>query len=161
MTTPDDRTAPYGEPVGQGQPPAWDAPPQPPAWDRPSAGSAPVWGPPPGYAPHGYAPPGYAPPGDVQSGPSYAVPGQTEGKAVAALVLAIVSWVALPFVAAVVSLVLAGGAKREIDRSQGRLSGAGLVTASRIISWANIALCVLIAVLAVLALVLFAGDGFS
>jgi hypothetical protein len=145
MTTPDDRDAPYGEP----QPQAWDAPPQAPAWDRPPD-TVPAWGPPPGYAPAAH-------PGAQ----GYGAPSTIEGKAVAALVLAIVSWVALPFVAAVVSLVLAGSAKRDIGRSQGRLGGAGLVTASRIISWANIALCLAIAAAFVLFVAVFATAGFS
>jgi hypothetical protein len=149
MTTPDDRNVPHGEP----EPPAWDAPPQAPAWDRPADGGSPAWGPPPAYAPPAQA--------GWQGQPGYGPPAQTEGKAVAALVLAIVSWVALPFVAAVVSLVLAGSAKREIDRSQGRLGGSGLVTASRIISWTNIVLCLLVAGVFVLFVVVFAFAGFS
>jgi hypothetical protein len=138
MSTSDDRPATPGEPV----PPPWDAPPQPPVWDGPVVPSQ-GWGPPPNYAP------GAAGGGD-------APPAQTEGKAIAALVVAICSYVVLPFVAAIAALFLAGAAQRDIDASGGRLSGDGLVTAARALAWVNIALCLLVVVLGVAALLLFA-----
>ena len=136
MTTPQDR-----EPV----PPRWDDPPQPPAWDRP-VGAQQGWGPPPAYAPQ----PGYG---------SYGPPAQTDGKAVAGLVLAIGSWLVLPFLAAIVALVLAGSSSREIAASGGRLGGQGINTATRWVAWLNILFCVLAVAVAVAALVLFASAG--
>lgn len=114
--------------------------------DRP-VGAPPGWGPPPQYAP-GAADGGYHLPQPA--------PAQTDGKAIAALVLAICSWVVLPFVAAVVALLLAGSARRDIDASGGRLGGDGLVTAARVLSWVNLALVGLVVVLGVAALVLVA-----
>ena len=142
MSSSDDRPAPTTEPV----PPRWDAPPQPPAWDCP-AGGQPDWGPPPPHA----AQPGYG---------SYA-PVQTDGKAVAGLVLAICSWVVLPLIAAIVALVLASSSQREIAASGGRLGGEGINTATKWISWINIALCVLAVVLVIGAFVLLSSTGFS
>jgi hypothetical protein len=42
----------------------------------------------------------------------------------------------------VIALVLASQAKQEIAYSGGRVGGEGLVTASRVIAWINIGLCV-------------------
>ena len=104
--------------------------------------------PPPGYgAPAGYGqPPGWGGPG--AAGP----PSQTDGKAIAALALAISSFVIFPFIAAVIALFLAPAAKRDIAASGGRLGGDGLVTAAKIIAWINIAMCVLFVVFFVLVL---------
>ncbi|MCW2613454.1 MAG: putative rane protein [Frankiales bacterium] len=133
MTTPSD---PYGDP-----PPAqgWGPPPAQLAWQQQGYGPSPQgWGPP------------------VQP---YGAPPQTETKAVVALVLAIGSFVVLPVVAAVAALVVASGARRDIDASGGRLTGAGLVTAARVISWINLGLAMATVVLLVLAVVLFAAVG--
>lgn len=62
----------------------------------------------------------------------------TSSNAIIALILAIVSWAVCPIVPAIVALVLAQSASREIAASQGRVQGAGLVTAARIVSWINI-----------------------
>lgn len=128
MNTPEDAAGgPRSEPF---PPPAWDPPGQRPAGShgQPGYGPTPGWGPAPAYP-----------------GPGSA--GQYSGKAVAALVLAITSFVALPLIAAVVSLVLASQAKREIALSGGRLGGEGMVTAARIASWVNIALSVAVGAL--------------
>ena len=50
------------------------------------------------------------------------------------------SWAVCPIIPAVVALVLASSAAKEIEASGGRVQGAGLVTASRIVSWVNIGL---------------------
>ena len=86
---------------------------------------------------------------------------QTEGKAVAGLVLAVCSWVALPVIAAIVALVLASSSQREIEAAGGELGGQGLNTATKWLSWINIALWVLgiAAVIAVVAV--FSANGFS
>jgi hypothetical protein len=62
----------------------------------------------------------------------------TSTNAIIGLVLAIVSWVICPIIAAVVALVLARSSDKEIKASQGRVDGAGLNTATRIIAWLNI-----------------------
>jgi hypothetical protein len=152
MTTPDDdRPRPDATP-----PAAWDAP--PPGWGaQPASGYGgqyssppqPGWGPPPGYG----ASPGYGAP--------WGGPQETESKAIIALVLAIASFVAFPLIPAIVALVLAGQARQAIDTSGGRLTGAGLVTAAKVISWINIAFCVLVIVLVVVAFGLFASVGVS
>jgi hypothetical protein len=82
------------------------------------------------------------------------MPRKTEGNAIAALVVAICSFIVCPLIPAVVALFLASSAKRNIDASNGALDGEALVTAARIISFINIGLCVLgIALVVVLIIV--------
>jgi len=92
-------------------------------------------GPPPPPPSQGYTPP---PPG--YGGYSQRPPAQTEGTAITALVLAIVSFVVCPIIPAVVALFMCPGARRKIEGSGGALTGEGLVTAAKIISWVNIGL---------------------
>ena len=124
----------------------WYPPEQHPAYTPPASYPPPGAYPPGGYAPYGYAPYGYAP-----------VP-QTSGKATAALITSIASFVICPVVPAIVALVLAAQAKTEIEESEGQQTGAGLVTASRIVSIANLALSALVTVFVVLILIAAASD---
>jgi hypothetical protein len=57
-------------------------------------------------------------------------------------VCAIGSFVVCPVVLAIVGLILAQNARNRIDAAGGRLSGAGLVTAARVVAWVHIALFV-------------------
>ena len=66
----------------------------------------------------------------------------TSTNAIVGLVLAIVSWVVCPIIAAIVALVLARSSSKEIAASDGRVGGAGLNTATRIIAWLNIAVSI-------------------
>jgi hypothetical protein len=115
-------------------------PPGPPAAPNPVPPPAPQWGAPPAPA-----------------GPVYAPP-RTDGTAIAALIVAIVSWVACPIIAAVVALALAHAAGNKIDASGGRLSGTGLVRAAQIIAWVQIGLITFGMTVAAVALI--AADGF-
>jgi hypothetical protein len=63
---------------------------------------------------------------------------QTEGLAIAVLVLAVVSFVVCPVVPAIVALAMAPSAKRNIAQSGGLKDGEGLVTAGQIVAWINI-----------------------
>lgn len=116
-------------------------PPAPPAqWPsspQPGEGVAPVAGAPVAYVP--------APP--------------TSTNAIIAFVLSIISWAVCPIVPAIVALVLAASAQREIAVGQGRVQGGGLVTAAKIISWINIGFWAAILVIGgfFLALALVAG----
>ena len=119
------------------------------SWPQP--GSAPQ----PGYGyQHGSVPqPGsYGPPPHAWGGAP-----QTESKAVIALVCAIGAFVVLPVVPAIAALFLASSARRDIESSGGRLTGEGLVTAAKVIAWVHLVL----AVLAVVALVLFFASAFG
>ena len=89
------------------------------------------------------------------------MPRKTEGNAIAALVLAICSFIVCPLIPAVVALFLASSAKRNIAASNGALDGEALVTAARIISFVNIGLCVLGIVLAVVLVVVAATTSSS
>lgn len=121
---------PYATPPAAAYPP----PPATGAVPPPYAGAVPPPSYPPGYPGAGY-PPGYP------------APTQTSQNAVVALVLAIVAWVVCPFIPAVVALFLAASAKREITASGGRISGEGLATAAKVISWLNIGFYLAIGVL--------------
>lgn len=68
------------------------------------------------------------------------------GTAVAAVVCSALSFVTVPVVLAIVGLVLASNAKREIEASDGRLGGEGLVSAARALAWINIAIGVVLLV---------------
>ena len=121
-------------------------------WQQPPAGPPPPppqppysWGPPPAW---GYTPPpyyGYAPPQP-----------QTEGMAIVVLVLAVASFfmLGLGVVMAIVALCLCPSARRKIEGSNGALTGEGLVTAARIISWVNIGLVALMAVAFIVIIIL-------
>jgi hypothetical protein len=113
----------------------------PPEYGQPGYGRQPGYGPPPGYGQPGYGQPGYGQPAGYGY-PGYAPP-STEGNAIAALILAISSFVVCPLVTAVIALVLAGSAKRNILASGGAKEGLGMVIAARIIAWANIVLVTL------------------
>ena len=113
----------------------------------PQGGTPPPYAPPPtypapqGYAPQGYGAPGYGPP-PVPGAP---YPGwqpapQTDGKAIAVLVLAICSFVVFPVIPAIVALAMAPGARRDIEASGGRLTGESLIKAGRIVAWINLVL---------------------
>lgn len=124
---PDPNQPGWGAIPGQGEQPGWGPP--PPGYGQP---------PPPGYGappPPGYgygAPPGYGQP------PPYYGPAPNDGKAVGALVSALIAWFLCPVIPAIVALVLAGQSSRQIRESGGRLGGAGMNTAAKVMSWINI-----------------------
>ena len=118
-------------PVAPVVPEAPAAPQVPAQW--PSQGAVP----PPAYPEGGaYPPPAY--PG-YAAAPVAAAPA-TSSNAIIALILAIVSWAVCPIIPAIVALILAHSAAKEIAASGGRIQGGGLVTAARIVSWVNIGL---------------------
>lgn len=111
----------------------------------------------PGYPPpdpRSVAPPvvagSYAYPAFPGAPPGYRPVVQSSNNAVAALVLSILSWLLCPVLPAIVALVLAGKASRDIQASNGWLTGSGMVTWARVLSWVNIA------VVGVLFIILFA-----
>ncbi|MDP8976589.1 MAG: hypothetical protein M3N28_09570 [Actinomycetota bacterium] len=83
---------------------------------------------------------GYPPPPGGYGGYSQRPTPQTEGTAITVLVLAIASFVICPVIPAVVALFMCPGARRKIEGSGGALTGEGLVTAAKIISWVNLGL---------------------
>ena len=118
----------YPDPQNPGQQRYWDGS----AWAAAAAPPAP-------------AAPGVAP----VAGPT------TSTNAIVGLVLAIVSWVVCPIIAAIVALVLAHSSDKEIKASDGTIGGAGLNTATRIIAWINIGF----SIVAGLAIAALAGFG--
>jgi hypothetical protein len=103
----------------------------------------------PGYPAYPQAAPGY---------PAYPI-ATTSSNAVVALILAIVSWAVCPVIPAIVALVLAHSAAKEIAASGGRVQGGGLVTASRIVAWINIGLWAAVLIVGAFVLVLVAVAG--
>lgn len=81
---------------------------------------------------------------------------QTSNNAIAALVLAIVAWLVFPVVPAIVALVLASKAQREIEASNGWVTGDGMVLGARIASWINIGFYALATIALVVVLILVA-----
>lgn len=77
----------------------------------------------------------------------------TPGKATAALVLAIVSYFTCPLILAIVALVLANSASRDIAASGGRLEGESTLKTARIVAWVNIVLFGAIAAFALISIV--------
>ena len=128
--------------------PGWQQPQQsqqPPPYGQPGQGPLP---------PYGQAPPlyGQAPQfGQTPYGTPYGVPGyvppRNSGTAIAALVVSILSFTTCPLVAAIIALILANNAKREILLSGGTITGESMVTAAKVISWINIGVSIVFAVI--------------
>lgn len=138
---------PYNPNNAPGQPPVPPTPPVPP-------------GPPTPPQPYG-APTPPPPVGGYAPAAGYGVPQtptpQTNNNAIIALVLAIVSWAICPIVAAIVALVFASKAKKEIDQSGGWQTGSGFVTAAKIISWINIVFMVIFGILYIILIIFVIG----
>jgi hypothetical protein len=119
-----------------------DFPPPPPPGGSP--------GPPAGY---GQAPPpapgyGQAPPpapgyGQQPAG-YYSTPPQTDSSATVALIVSIVGIFFCQIVLGIVGLILGNNAKRKIEESGGRLGGANIAQAARIIGIVDIVLGVIV-----------------
>jgi hypothetical protein len=164
--------SPYAAPASQPDaiPPVPTAPPVPPApFPQPGA---------PGYGQPGYGQPGYGQPGYGQPGypqpPQYGMPpaaqyggypsqalASTSGKATTVMILGIASLVLMStcgigFIPAIISLALAGGARREIAGSGGRLTGSSQVTAGKVCSWITLG----ITIIAVIGLVIAGLAGY-
>lgn len=80
-------------------------------------------------------PPPYPPPQVPR-----AAAAKTSGWAVASLVLGILSFLCLPFIAAVVAIVFGAIARGDIRRSRGETGGSGLATAGIVLGVVNLAL---------------------
>ncbi|MDH4353006.1 MAG: hypothetical protein OEW41_03385, partial [Actinomycetota bacterium] len=98
-------------------------------------------------------PPDDRPPGAAGRSAYPAPAPRTEAMAAWALACAVGSWFLLPVVLAVVALVLAGAADRSIAESGGWRTGAGLVTAARVVAWVHLVTVVLAVVFVVALLV--------
>jgi Flp pilus assembly pilin Flp len=79
----------------------------------------------------------------------YPVP-QNSGKATASMVLGIVGVVACGFIAGIPAIILGKQARREIDASNGWLTGRGMATAGIVMGWIEVGLAILAAVVVVL-----------
>lgn len=143
MTQPTDSGDEPTADQGPVQPPVT---PQWPSTPDPEAGATP---PPPPPAPGAYAPPPAQP-----VAPAYGPTPQNSSSAVVALVLSIAAWVVCPVIPAIIALVFASKADREIAASNGWVTGGGMVTAAKIVSWINIGLYAALAAIGVLVVVL-------
>lgn len=118
--------------------------------------TTPQWPSTPGVEVPGGATP---PPPPAPQPPAYGPTPQNSSSAIVALVLSIASWVVCPVIPAIVALVFASKADREIAVSNGWVTGAGMVTASKIVAWINIGLYAALAAIGVLVVVLAAITG--
>ena len=84
---------------------------------------------------------------------------KTSSNAIVALVLAVAAWVVCPIVPAIVSLVFASMASKEITASGDQLQGRGMVTAAKIVSWINIGFYAALIVIGAFVLVILAIAG--
>jgi cytochrome c biogenesis protein CcdA len=113
-----------------------------------------VTAPPPGY-PQPYPSPGYPP------------PHATASSATTVLVLGIVGLVTfftfcgLGVVPAIIALVLAPGARREIEASGGTLGGASQVRAGTIMAWITLGLTALLVIIVIAGIVLLVSSSDS
>jgi hypothetical protein len=129
------------EPFGGGAPPP---PPPPSQYGQPGGygQQQPGYGPPPTPEQQPYGQPGYG-----QPGYPYAAAPQTEGTAVAALVIAIVGFFTCLWpIGAIVALVLANSATRRIEESGGRLGGLEQARWARIIAIVELVLTAVLVV---------------
>jgi hypothetical protein len=141
--------APLGQPSAPGSSSSW---PVNPTTAEDAAGSTPMAG---GARVYDAAPRRPVAPyvvGSAQSTP------RTSSFAIMALILGIVAWIFLPFIAAIGAIITGHMGRREIRASQGQLSGAGMATAGLILGYINIALS-LVAFCLVLFLVVLGASG--
>ena len=80
--------------------------------------------------------------------PPYAVP-QNSSKATTSLVLGIVGVVACGFIAGIPAIIVGRQAQREIDASNGWLTGRGMATAGIVLGWIEVGLAILATVVVV------------
>lgn len=99
------------------------------------------------------------PPAPVAPAATSGAVGTTSSSAIIALVLAIASWVSCPGVLAIVALVFASKADREITTGAGRVGGGGLSTAAKIVAWINIGVSLAVIVVGVFVLLLAVASG--
>ena len=123
-------------------------------------GTPPEYGAPPPPPPPGYGGPGYGGPG--YGGPGYGGPPQNSTKAVAALVVGIISPVlglccAILGLVGIVAVVLGRNAQKEIAASHGGLTGAGMAKAGVILGVIGSSLGLVMTIVNIALLV--AGDG--
>lgn len=133
--SPEPPTTPAAPPIPPAPSIAASAPDLPPS--VPSSYPAAGWPPPPNYPP-GYppVPPGYP--------ATYPPSPPTSSSAIVALVLAIAAWLVCPVIPAVVALVFASRATREIRASGGALRGGELTLAAKLVAWINIGFFLLV-----------------
>ncbi len=73
---------------------------------------------------------------------------ETSTKAVLSMVFGILSWLVLPVIGSVVAIVMGSSARK--DTKPGRMSGDGMAVAGLILGWANVALWILLIILAII-----------
>jgi hypothetical protein len=110
-----------------------------PTYDTPASSSL-------GGTPYTPSPPQYNYPAQGQQGSSYSQPPgmmvmpQQNSTALIALILAIVSFVGLSLLGAIPAVILGRNARKEIQASNGMMTGDGMAQAAVILGWINIGL---------------------
>ncbi len=88
-------------------------------------------------------------------------PPRSSGEAVAALVLGICGFLVCPLVCHVLALIFGYRARREIDASNGAISGRGMAVAGIVMGWIGVALSVLGIVAFIVLIIVAANDSSS
>ena len=83
---------------------------------------------------------------------AYGGQAETSGKATASLILGILAYIILPFLAAIPAIVLGHVALSDIKKSAGRLKGNGMATAGMVMGYAQIVLIPFILIIAAIAI---------
>lgn len=96
--------------------------------------------------------PAPAPAGSFQIPKTYAVPEQTDGKAVASLVCGILAIFPLGLLAGIPAIILGHLSKSEIRRSLGKLKGEGMALAGLIMGYISLAFIPVILIIAAIAI---------
>lgn len=85
----------------------------------------------------------------------------TSSSAIVALVLGILSWPVCPLIFAIIALVFANKADKEIAAGQGRVGGSAFVLAAKILSWINIGFFAALTILGLFAVLFLTLAGVS
>lgn len=133
------------EPLWQDKPPGGEMPPPPPpppygqpgTYGQPAYGQSPYGQPPLGQPPYGQPPYGQPPYGQAPPMP------QPSGTATAALILGVASFFMCPLIGSVGAIVLGEQAKKEIDASNGWVTGRSSAQAGVILGWIGVVLVLL------------------
>jgi len=73
------------------------------------------------------------------------MPPRTSGMAVASLVFGVLSWIALPFIGALLAVVFGHSARSEIRRAPpGTIEGDGMALAGLVLGWVHLAVFIVL-----------------
>jgi hypothetical protein len=93
-------------------------------------------------------------PNTLRTVPLNVQPHKTSGSAITSLVFGILTWIFLPLIGAIVAVTTGNNAKKEIENSNGSITGSGMATAGLILGWVHLGLTILAVVVIVILMIL-------